>query len=195
MIKEQPDRKTPKDIAKLIKEGGLKQTSEEKSKFEIHYDIRIGCDGTWYYLDTPINRPAIVKLFSKAIWRDVVGDYWLVTPVERGRIEVDDAPFVAIEMITKGEGRETELRFRTNLDEFVIAGKDHPIRVSVDPTTEEPRPYILIRNDLEALISRSVFYELVDHAEEIYIKDTVELRVWSRGKSFPLGTVGWSGNV
>ncbi|MGB0555078.1 MAG: DUF1285 domain-containing protein, partial [Alphaproteobacteria bacterium] len=95
--------------------------------------MRIGRDGTWYYLGTPIKRMPLVKLFSTVLRRDDKGDFWLITPVERGRIDVDDAPFVAVGLTVDGEGQDTRLTFRTNLDEEIVADAEHPIRVEVDP--------------------------------------------------------------
>ncbi|TWB21265.1 hypothetical protein FBZ89_105135 [Nitrospirillum amazonense] len=132
------------------------------------YDIRIARDGTWFYHGSPIGRLPLVKLFSTVLRRDEAGDYWLITPAERGRIRVDDAPFVAVEMRREGEGRGQALSFRTNLDHWVTAGAEHPIRVAIDPATGEPSPYIHVRGDigrgLEARLNRPVFYELADMA-------------------------------
>jgi hypothetical protein len=132
------------------------------------YDIRIARDGTWFYHGSPIGRLPLVKLFSTVLRRDEVGDFWLITPAERGRIRVDDAPFVAVEMRREGAGRDQALSFRTNLDHWVTAGAEHPIRVAIDPETGEPSPYIHVRGDigrgLEARLNRPVFYELADMA-------------------------------
>lgn len=155
------------------------------------YDIRIARDGTWYYHGSPIGRPAMVKLFSTVLRRDEAGDFWLITPAERGRIVVEDAPFVAVAVEATGQGRDQTLVFRTNLDEQVTAGKEHPIRVSTDPATGAPNPYILIRGPettpLEARINRAVFYELVERAETVETERGVEIGLWSKGEFFPLG--------
>lgn len=124
-------------------------------------DMRIARDGTWFYLGTPITRPALVRLFSTILRRD--GDeYFLVTPVEKVGITVDDAPFVAVDFEVSGHGETQELRFETNVGDYVTAGPDHPIRVTRDPETGEPSPYVLVRANLEALIDRKSFYRLVD---------------------------------
>ncbi len=151
------------------------------------FDIRIGRDGTWYYRGSPIDRKPLVKLFSTVIQRDEQGDYWLVTPAERGRIQVDDAPFTAVELDVAGSGRDQVLRFRTNVDDWVEAGPDHPLRVSEAPGTGEPSPYILIRDNLEALIVRTVYYQMVERAVEGQIDGTDYLGLWSKGRFFPLG--------
>jgi hypothetical protein len=155
------------------------------------YDIRISRDGAWFHESAPIGRLPLVKLFSSVLQRDEQGDYWLVTPFERGRIVVEDAPFVAVELRAEGSGMAQSLSFRTNVDDWVTAGADHPIRLA-DPAgdpalSESPPPYILVRDRLEARIVRSVFYELVDLAVERETARGVELGVWSKRMFFPLG--------
>ena len=120
-------------------------------------DIRIARDGTWFYLGTPIGRPALVKLFSSILKKEA-GKYYLLTPVEKVGIQVDDAPFVAVDV----DHRDGDLHFTTQVGDTMIAGPDHPIRVERDPETGEPSPYVLVRSNLEALIDRKSFYRLVD---------------------------------
>lgn len=151
------------------------------------YQIHIDRDGTWYYHGSPIRRPELVKLFSTVLRRDEAGDYWLVTPAERGRIQVDEVPFTAVGLSVRGEGDAQELIFRTNLDVEVTAGPDHPIRVEESDGTGEPRPYILVRDNLEARITRSVFYELVERAETLEDGEEVQVGIWSTRTFFPLG--------
>lgn len=151
------------------------------------FDIRIARDGTWHYRDSPIARIALVKLFASVLSRDAAGEYWLTTPVERGRIRVDDAPFTAVELTAEGRGREQSLIFRTNLDERVAAGSAHPIRVSHAGPAGEPRPYVLARPGLEALIVRPVYYRLIALAVEEASHGEGVLGVWSGGIFFPLG--------
>jgi hypothetical protein len=152
------------------------------------FDIRIGPDGTWFYHGSPITRKPLVKLFASVLRRDEQGAYWLVTPAEKGRIAVDDAPFVAVELTVTGEGRDQQLTFRTNIDDIVTAGPDHHIRVTVDAESGAPRPYIALDRGLEALIARPVFYQLVELGVEEHSTDgTAEYGVWSRGVFFPLG--------
>ena len=123
-------------------------------------DMRIARDGTWFYLGTPIGRIELVRLFAGIIRRE--GDaYFLVTPVEKVGITVDDAPFIAVDFDQTADG----LAFVTNVGDRVIAGPDHQIRVTRDPATGEPRPYIHIRANLEALIDRKSFYRLVEIGE------------------------------
>lgn len=152
------------------------------------FDFRIARDGTWFYRGSPIGRKPLVRLFSTVLRRENDGSYWLVTPVERGRITVDDAPFVAVEMLVSGSGRDQKLAFRTNVDDWVTADESHPItlRESADGA---PSPYIRVRGELDALIARPVFYDLVDLAETRNEKDGAELGIWSTGHYFPLGVV------
>lgn len=154
---------------------------------ERRYDIRIARDGTWFHEGGPIRRIELVKLFASVLRRDDAGDFWLVTPAERGRILVEDAPFQAVEMTARGEGRDQILAFRTNVDDWVEAGPDHPIRVVVHPATGEPSPYIEIRQGLEARIARSVFYDLVDRAVPNGPDREAEIGIWSRRVFFVLG--------
>jgi hypothetical protein len=155
------------------------------------YDMRIARDGTWFYHGSPIGRTALVKLFASVLSRDEAGDYWLITPAERGRIAVEDSPFLAVEVKAEGEGETQFLSFRTNLDEWITAGPGHPIRLSPNrPCSEDtPIPYILVRDRLEARVTRAVFYELVALAVERPASQGTELGVWSKGVFFPLGTV------
>ncbi|WP_152224527.1 DUF1285 domain-containing protein [Pseudomonas sp. SCB32] len=148
-------------------------------------DMRIARDGTWYYLGTPIGRKPMVRLFSTIIRRDG-DDYFLVTPVEKCGITVDDAPFVAISLVVEGEGEQQVLRFTTNVEDEVVADAAHPIRVELDPQTQEPSPYVLVRVNLEALIHRNVFYQLVELAVSREIDGQEWLGVWSSGEFFPI---------
>ena len=128
-------------------------------------DLRIATDGTWFYLKTPIGRPALVKLFSSVLWRE--GEkYFLVTPVEKIGITVDDAPFTAVEMRQEGEGSARVLAFRTNVDEWVSVGPGHALRFEPEPDTGGLKPYLHVRRDLWALVTRALFYDLVELGEE-----------------------------
>lgn len=142
-------------------------------------DMRIARDGTWFYQGTPIGRPGLVKLFSSILKRED-GKYFLVTPVEKVGITVDDAPFVAIDFEAAGQGADQTLTFTTHVGDTAVAGPDHPIRVERDPETGEPAPYILIRADLEALIDRKSFYRLVD----LGVHHEGWFGVWSGGAFF-----------
>ena len=159
------------------------------------FQMRIDRNGTWYYQGSAINRKELVCLFASVLRREPDGSYWLETPVERGRIEVEDAPFVAVEMLWRdcdcGDGCAPKqcLTFRTNLDEIVTANAEHPIRVHLCPVTREPRPYVMIRPGLEAKINRAVFYELVALGQTEMVDGREMIGVWSEGVFFPIDEV------
>ncbi|WP_107495362.1 DUF1285 domain-containing protein [Thalassobius sp. I31.1] len=148
-------------------------------------DMRIARDGTWWYLGTPMGRKELVKLFSSIIRKDGE-DYFLVTPVEKVGITVDDAPFVAIDFETTGEGRDQVMTFVTHVDDEAVAGPENPIRVVRDPETGEPSPYVLIRANLEALIDRKSFYRLVEIGAHEDLEGESWFGVWSSGQFFPI---------
>ncbi|MDH3668957.1 MAG: DUF1285 domain-containing protein [Paracoccaceae bacterium] len=148
-------------------------------------DIRIGRDGKWWYLGTPIGRLELVNLFASVLKLED-GKYFLVTPVEKIGITVDDAPFVAVDFEVSGEGEAKVLTFETNVGDLTVAGPENPIRVVRDPETGEPSPYVHVRRGLEALIDRKSYYRLVDIGEH----DEVEGERWfglrSGGVFFPI---------
>jgi len=169
--------------------------SEKKGPAPVHLwnppfcgdlDMRIARDGRWYYMGTPIGRPAMVQLFSSVIRRDG-DDYFLVTPVEKVGIQVEDVPFVAVRLEVEGQGEAQVLRFFTNVEDEVEAGPEHPLRFEIDPKTQEPAPYVHVRANLEALIHRNVFYQLVELAVPCEIEGQGWLGVWSNGQCFPVG--------
>jgi len=148
-------------------------------------DIVIRKDGLWFHEGTPIGREALVRLFSTVLRKDPDG-YHLVTPVEKMRITVEDAPFIAVRV----DRTESGLTFLTNVGDEVTAGPENAIRVEMDEKTGEPRPYVHVRRGLEALIARPVFYELVEMAQERETANGPELGVTSGGVWFPLGPAG-----
>ena len=145
-------------------------------------DIVIRRDGLWFHEGSPIGREALVRLFSTVLRKDPDG-YHLVTPVEKMKITVEDAPFIAVRVDRVGEA----LRFLTNVGDEVEAGPDNAIRVEMNPRTGEPRPYLHVRRGLEARIHRPVFYELVEMAEERDTRGGPRLGVQSHGAWFPIG--------
>ncbi len=143
--------------------------------------MRIAADGTWFHDGSPISREAMVRLFSTILRREPDGGFVLVTPVEKLDIEVEDAPFLAVELKSEGEGRARSLAFRLNVGELVVAGPDHPLRF--EPRPDGPHPYLQVRPGLEARVVRSVWYELV----EIALSEGAEPPgFWSEGRFFPL---------
>ena len=167
------------------------KVSDRKALPVQDFNMKIAIDGKWYYQGTPINRMALVKLFAGVLTKDRNGIYWLVTPVERGTIEVEDAPFLAVDVSLEKDCRESlsNFVFRTNLDEIVVCGPDNPLRVQFDSSTGEPRPYILVRDGLEARLTRAVYYQLVDMAIENETEGQKVLGIWSKETFFPLGTI------
>ncbi len=174
-----------KELAHTLQAGKIAGKNRGGPRDCGHFSIRIARDGKWYYRGSLIERKPLVKLFSSVLKRDGQGQCWLETPMEKGRIDVDDAVFVAVEMAVSGAGRDQQLRFRTNLDRWVTAGADQPICVVTDLETQEPSPYVRVHENLDALIVRSVFYELV----ELGVMQDQKLGVWSGGVYFVLGSV------
>jgi hypothetical protein len=149
-------------------------------------------DGTWLYRGTPINRKPMVCLFATVLQREADGSYLLETPAERGKIQVEDVPFIAVELEWTGHGTGQSLCFRTNTDQCVTAGPEHPIRIAHDLLTCEPTPYLHIRDGkgsypIEARINRATYYELVALAEPGMLHGRKVLGVWSDGAFFSLG--------
>jgi len=182
------DRRRPPDpaeIAHRIAGGKLPPVQAWKPEHCGEIEIRIARDGAWYHEGRPIPRERMVKLFASILRRD--GDvYYLVTPVEKLAIEVEDAPFVAVEMTVHGSDQEQVLVFRTNVDDQVMAGPEHPLRIEIKPGSDEPSPYIHVRDRLEALIARPVFYDLVELAVERRLDGVPWLGVLSAGAFFPI---------
>jgi hypothetical protein len=143
--------------------------------------MRIARDGTWYHEGSPIGRPAMVRLFSTILRREPDGSYVLVTPVEKLDIAVEDAPFIAVEVKSDGEGRDRNLAFRLNTDDLIVAGPDHGLRFAGDE--DGPHPYLHVRGGLEALVARSVYYELAELALD---EGAQPPGLWSGGIFFPL---------
>ena len=167
--------------ARAAKKGSLPPVHLWNPPFCGDLDMRIARDGTWFYLGTPIGRFELVKLFSTILRRDG-DDYFLVTPVEKVGITVDDAPFVAVDFNQVDDG----LVFETNVGDLVTAGPENPIRVVRDVETGEPSPYVLVRSNLEALIDRKSFYRLVDIGETADVDGVAWFGVRSNGVFFEI---------
>lgn len=175
----------PSGLSALVAEAGKPAKARPVERWNPPYcgeiDMRIAADGTWHYRGSPIGREALVRLFASILRRDPDGRHVLVTPVERVGIEVEDAPFLAVEAAVEGEGAERTLTFRTNVGDIVAADADHPLRFETEAETEGLKPYLKVRGGLEALATRSLALELVDMAEE---KDGAT-GIWSGGVFFP----------
>lgn len=182
-------------LANLIKNGqGLSGFPWPESCGD--WPFRIAANGQWYYQNSPIGRIELVKLFATILQRDDQGDYWLVTPVERGRIQVDDLPMTIVECEVMSQmGRDESIRMRTNLDHWVVLGLSHPMKVDYPAALGgEPRPSIFVRDGLWARINRPVFYELVEMATLKFAKSNqaeqgfTSLWITSQGEDYCLGS-------
>lgn len=165
------------EIARLAEARRLPPVEQWNPAHCGHSGMRIARDGTWFHEGSPIGRPAMVRLFSTILRRESDGGYVLVTPAEKLTIDIEDAPFVAVEMKSEGEGRSRALAFRLNTGDVVLAGPDHPPRLGA-------RPYLAVRAGLDALIARPVYYEL---AEIALTEGADPPGLWSNGAFFALG--------
>ena len=155
--------------------------------FSGEMDLRIARDGVWHHEGAPIQREALVRLFASILRRDEDGHYYLVTPVEKWRIRVDDAPFLAVRLDATGRGLHQSLSFTTNVGDVVLAGPEHPLTVEYRIPGGEPSPYLHVRGRLRALLTRAVFLELVELGEERPTDQGRDYGVWSQGLFFSLG--------
>lgn len=149
-------------------------------------DMEIRADGTWFYMGTPIGREPLVRLFSTVLRKDEDGKTYLVTPVEKVGIRVEDAHFIAVEMSVTEEAGESVLTFRTNVGDVVEAGPEHLLRFEIVGDNHELKPYLSVRGRLEALVSRAVMYDLVERGEVVEIEGKAMFALRSRGAVFPI---------
>ena len=152
--------------------------------------LAIKSDGTWWYQGSPINRVALVRLFARVLRRDADGRHYLVTPVEKVDVTVQDAPFLGVELQVEGEGRQQQLIFRTNVDDIVRCGPDHPLRFEIETGSGGLKPYLLVRGRVEALVTRALYYDLVELAirpgERPHGICAEQPGIWSGGQFFEL---------
>jgi len=185
-----PSPEPPQDLSRLSLEEIARLAAERKlppvEKWQPSHcgdsGMRIARDGTWFHEGSPIGRPAMVRLFSTILRREPDGSFVLVTPVEKLGIEVEDAPFVAVELKAEGEGENRSLAFRLNTGDLIVAGPDHPLRLEEGP--DGPHPYLEVRSGLDALVARPVYYELANLA---LAEGGDPPGLWSEGMFFPLG--------
>ncbi len=174
---------------RAIGETGAKAGKTVSPPVDRRYDMRIDRDGIWYHEGRPIARAALVKLFANVLQQQNDGSYWLVTPFERGPIEVEDVPFVVVELVAEGMGSKQKINVRSNLDEWVTIGPDHPLLLRQPPFAPSgaaPVPYVVIRSTLQGRLLRPVYYELVDLGEPHQQKGITRYGVWSDGQFFAL---------
>jgi hypothetical protein len=186
MTKPERDAGNPlaglKEVEKASGKRGMPPVHLWNPPFCGDIDMRIAQDGLWYYLNSPIGRKPLMKLFASVLRHDEDGKYYLVTPVEKCGIRVDDAPFVAIRMNVAGKGRDQVITFETNTDDIVTIDTTHPMRVAVEEGTDGLKPYVLVRGRLEALVSRALFYDLV----ALGVIEGEWFGVWSGGRFWPM---------
>ena len=186
MTKPERDAGNPlaglKDVEKASGKRGMPPVHLWNPPFCGDIDMRIAQDGLWYYLNSPIGRKPLMKLFASVLRHDEDGKYYLVTPVEKCGIRVDDAPFVAIRMNVAGKGHNQAITFETNTDDIVTIDVAHPMRVAVEEGTDGLKPYVLVRGRLEALVSRALFYDLV----ALGVIEGEWFGVWSGGRFWPM---------
>ena len=179
-------------------QGPPPKTAASGLPVEKDFGLRILRDGTWTYQGSPIRRLPLVRLFASVLQRKADGSHWLETPVERGPIEVEDVAFVAIGMEVSGDGDEQVIRLRTNLDDWVTVGPEHPLGCR-RPPWEEPAadvlvPYVLVRDRLEARVERAVYYDLIEVGTIGPAGQAAGFGVWSQGAFFPLDREGEVGD-
>lgn len=173
-------RLTLAEVALLVAERKLPPVDKWNPDHCGHSGMRIAADGTWFHEGSPIGRESMVRLFSTILRREPDGGFVLVTPAEKLTIDVEDAPFLAIELKSEGEARARSLAFRLNVGELIVAGPDHPLRF--EPRADGPHPYLQVRPGLDARIVRSVYYELVELALS---EGADQVGLWSGGIFFP----------
>ena len=171
-----------KGLNDVVKAKGLPPVELWNPPFCGDIDMRIAADGLWYYMNSPIGRKPLMKLFASILRFDGDGKYYLVTPVEKCGIRVDDAPFVAIRMQVAGKGHDQVISFETNVDDEIVIGTDHPLRVAEEAGTGGLKPYVLVRRNLEALVSRALFYDLA----ALGVVEGEWFGVWSSGAFYPM---------
>jgi hypothetical protein len=178
-----PDQPLSSGVAHTLSPGGGRAPTERA------FGLAIAKDGTWWHEGAPIRRIELARLFATVLRREADGSYWLVTPVERGRIAVEDVPFVAVELTAESSGRTQRLRLRSNLDEWVTVGPEHPLSVRPSAAAGEDAalvPYVEVRRGLGARLERAVYYQLVELAEELDEPQGARFGVWSEGRFFAL---------
>ncbi|MDP4546252.1 MAG: DUF1285 domain-containing protein [Marinobacter sp.] len=184
----------PEDIAKVVSEHSNERSLPPLDKWHPELsgdmDLVITRDGQWVFKGNPIEREAIVKLFSTILRREDDGHYYLVTPVEKWRIQVEDSPLLAHTLVVTGEGESQVLSFTTNMGETLEIGRDHGLTIESYPGSDEPRPTISVRHGVEARLQTSAFYDLVAVAEEREINGVNVVGVMSNGNFWKIGQGG-----
>lgn len=187
-------KKMPPGLAALMRRAGdadrkIPPVERWNPPFCGDLDIHIAVDGTWSYMGSAIHREALVKLFASVLRKDDDGRHYLVTPVEKIGISVDDVPFIGAELHVEGRGTDQKLTIRTNVGDVVTVNETHKLRFVQDADNHGLKPYVLVRGRLEARLSRSLLYELADIFEEHGHESGRSVGVWSCGVFFPVDGV------
>lgn len=182
----------PKHLEAQVKavkgsDKGLPPLDQWHPKLSGDIDIRILRDGTWLYNGEPLKREAIARLFATILRREDDGQYYLVTPVEKWRIQVEDAPLLAHTLEVEGGGEHQQVFLTTNMGERLALGAEHPLSVDRYPERDEPRPIIAVRHGVDARLVTSAFYDLANYVAERQINGVTELGFWSQGAFWPVG--------
>ncbi|MGC6476462.1 MAG: DUF1285 domain-containing protein [Parvibaculales bacterium] len=175
-----------KSIQAVDQSTGLPPVEDWNPPYCGDIGLEIRRDGQWFYQGSPIGRKKLVKLFSSILRHDDDGQYYVVTPVEKILVTVEDAPFLVTQMSVSGTDKEQILEFTTLTDDVLRAGASNPLRVEINPDNQEPTPYVRVRGRLDALIARPVFYRLVDLCVEETIDNVEQFGVWSDGVFFAI---------
>ena len=180
------------DLMKALEdtEDGQRPVEKWNPDYCGEMDMLIKADGSWWHEGSRITRRGLIDLFASILRKDEDGETYLVTPVEKIKIEVERGHFVAVRVDVEGEGEAQRVFFTTNLDEVIEAGEQNPIRVETDSVTLEPAPFVTVRGRLEASLNRPVFYELVEKAVERDTPEGKQLGIWAGRQFFPLGPAG-----
>jgi hypothetical protein len=189
----------PAGLAELVSRAGTGRGPAPVERWNPPYcgeiDMRIAADGRWYYQGGVIAHERLVRLFASVLRRDADGHHYLVTPVERVRITVEDAPFLGVELHVEGEGREQVLRLRTNTGDVVRIDADHRLRFEDETDTGGLKPYVRIRGRLDALLARPLLYQLADLFTEHDMSGRTVMGTWSAGTFFPAETTPTPGSA
>jgi hypothetical protein len=190
-IEDDPVAKGLSGLESLVsRAGGTKKGMPPVEKWNPEFcgdlDMVIKSDGTWFYMGSPIGRHALVKLFSSVLRKDADGKTYLVTPIEKIGITVEDAHFIVVEMNAHQENGEQVITFRTNMDDVFEAGPENLIRFVTVKDNEGVKPYVLVRGRLEGVLARPVMYELIAHGEEVEVDGKLMFSVRSKGEIFPI---------
>ncbi|WP_428697996.1 DUF1285 domain-containing protein [Stappia sp.] len=184
----------PEGLADLVARAGSSRGTPPVERWNPPFcgdiDMRIAADGRWFYMGSPIGREALVRLFASVLRRDEDGRHYLVTPVEKVGITVEDAPFLAVELHAEGEGAAQVLTVRTNVGDVVRIDAEHPLRFEDETGTGGLKPYIRVRGGLDALFARPLLYQLADLFEDHTVSGETLTGAWSSGRFFPVSPGG-----